>query len=121
MTNQCAPVIDTPSWPDTGIHTMNISDLSPSVGAKTFAGTIITNDDRALMFPIVGGRNAGFGLALLAFSLQGQRKAAATLMLCNMVGGIVDVMWCLKHGSEKWIGHVIGSALGAPLVWWLWR
>lgn len=57
------------------------------------------------------------GLAMLILSLQGQRKAVGTLMGCSLIGGAVDVWFRLNHGSDKWTGHAVGSAIGIPLTW----
>ena len=84
-------------------------------GAKVFAGKVITNEDRAFMFPIVGGRNMWVGAAMLALTVQGQRRAVGTILVAGMLGGSVDAWWCYKNGSEKWLGHIIGSSIGLPL------
>ncbi|KAK4553023.1 hypothetical protein LTR86_009947 [Recurvomyces mirabilis] len=91
------------------------AQLQPMEGAKQFAGKVMTNQDRAIMFPIVGGRNMWIGAAMLALTLQGQRKAVGTILATGMIGGGVDAWWCYKNGSEKWLPHIIGSSIGIPL------
>jgi hypothetical protein len=91
--------------------------LTTETGAKQFAGSAITSSDRAFLYPIIGGRNIALGLSLVALSLQGQRKAVGTVFACSAVIGMVDSWFCYKHGSEKWLGHAIGSSIGLPLTW----
>ncbi|KAK3670088.1 hypothetical protein LTR78_010028 [Recurvomyces mirabilis] len=92
-----------------------LSGTEAQTGAKQFAGKIVTNQDRAIMFPIVGGRNMWIGAAMLALTLQGQRKAVGTILATGMIGGGVDAWWCYRNGSEKWLPHIIGSSIGIPL------
>ena len=71
---------------------------------------------------VLGGRNICMGASMLAFYIQGQRKAMSIILLSIVVGGSVDgwVTWRLGNRKEA-IAHLVGGGVIAALGGYLWN
>lgn len=54
------------------------------------------------MYPGIGGRNLSAGLAVLLLSLNGQRRALGTVLMCwGICTGLTDTSICLKTRVKR--------------------
>ncbi|RYP54903.1 hypothetical protein DL768_000467 [Monosporascus sp. mg162] len=72
----------------------------PVEAAKTFGIPDVTTPREAQLGLGIGGRNAAAGLAVLALSLTGQRRAVGTLFACWTLVGFTDIGICLMPGNN---------------------
>lgn len=75
-----------------------------------FFGIPWANEQHAVLYPGIGGRNVVVGLATLIMSFTGQQKAAGILLACAMVQGFCDARICWMHG-DKWVVHALNMGI----------
>ncbi|RYO76272.1 hypothetical protein DL764_010298 [Monosporascus ibericus] len=81
----------------------------PVEAAKTFGIPDVTTPREAQLGLGIGGRNAAAGLAVLALSLTGQRRAVGTLFACWTLVGFTDIGICLMPGNNNVSYHFPGT------------
>ncbi|KAL4954584.1 hypothetical protein BDW69DRAFT_138914 [Aspergillus filifer] len=93
--------------------------LFPVHGIRLF-GLTASSDDAAILGPALGGRNAAGGLSLLAISLCGHRKLAASFIACwATFSGLIDSQIVVAHGTN-WQLHVTNMVIAwliSVMVW----
>ena len=100
----------------TGIRSI----LDPVSQAKDFG--IPTTAETSQYVVIMGGRTLGFGLCVGALLLQGQQRAAGTVLLTSIVIGATDAWANYTYAGEvtaKVYTHLIGSSLIFLYANWL--
>ncbi|KAK5738047.1 hypothetical protein LTR17_006290 [Elasticomyces elasticus] len=103
-----------------GIFSLGVySQFNAVEGARAFGGDGVANEKQATFVPIVFARNIAIGLAIMILGYQGERKAVGTILSCVVVTGVIDVGWCVQHGSSKLGQHAVGTAVIAGLGWML--
>lgn len=88
-----------------------------STVAKQF-GLSVPTLAHATYLPIWASRNMLFGLTLIIFAYQRQRKASGVLfLLAGLIGGPSDLWYVAQDGAEKGmlVAHVVASVLVTTL------
>ena len=76
------------------------------------------NEQTAVVFKAVGGRDLCLGLTMTVLSYQGERRALATVFGCSLAAGLSDAWTCWQHGPQNsWRSHAIGCVITVALSW----
>ena len=105
-----------------GLVTIGTRSLLDPVSASKLYG-IPTQDSTSSYVPAMGIRNIAIGTSIGALILQGQKRAAGTVLATGLLVGLLDA-WITYRFAGRWTAavsnHVLGDGLAAVAGLWLW-